>query len=378
MQWRNGKNFVNIQSRITARFSEVRSLNIFSPRLSVQEQTFFIKRLSFLIRAGVPMLDSLQMLRGQTPSRRHVQMMNVVIDDVTNGQSLSRSLGKFPQSFGDFVINIIRIGEVSGILSQNLEHLAEELKKRQMLRRKMVGAFMYPIVISIATLGITGMIIGYIFPKILPIFAAMRVDLPLSTRVVISVSDTLQSHGLTIVLLLVFTGTCFSVLLRMHRFSRTIAHAVLLRMPVIGGAVRAYHLANITRTLGLLLQSGILLGSALEIVSDTTENMVYKHALKDIGERVDRGDRISFSLAQHHAIFPALMTQLVGVGERTGSLSESLVYLSELYEHEVDEVAKDLSGLLEPMLMVIMGILVGFLAISVISPMYAITQHIGA
>jgi len=348
----------------------------YSVRLSVHEKAFFVKRLSFLIRAGVPILDSLYILRGQTASRRYGRVIDVVIDDVTNGQFLSKSLGKFPKTFGHFIINIIRAGETSGILSQNLDYLAEELKKRQILHRKIISAFMYPIIISIATLGITGMLVGYIFPKIMPIFAGMKVELPLSTHIVVAASDYIRFYGFITLVGLVVGGILLSMLVRYNDLSRFVYHRVLLSIPIIGPMVRSYYLANITRTLGLMLRSGILLGNALEIASDTTGNIVYKKALAEIGKTVDRGERISLFMVTHPALFPDMMTQLVGVGERTGSLSDTLVYLSELYENEVDDFAKNLSSLLEPVLMVIMGILVGFIAVSVISPIYAITQHI--
>jgi type IV pilus assembly protein PilC len=347
-----------------------------SVRLSIHDKTFFVKRLSFLIRAGIPILDSLLMLRSQTASKSYSRVIDIVIDDISNGQFLSNSLGKFPRTFGNFIINIIRVGEMSGILSQNLDYLAEELKKRQILRRKIVGAFMYPIVISVATIGITGMLVGYIFPKIMPIFSGMKVTLPLSTQIVISISDYMRNYGLITLIGVGIAGILLSLCVKYFRPMRYAYHFALLRLPIIGPMVRSYNLANVTRTLGLLLRSGILLGNSVEIAKDTTENVVYQHALIDIGKTIDRGERLSMYMTSHPVLFPDLMTQLVGVGERTGSLSDTLVYLSELYEGEVDNFAKNLSSLLEPILMVIMGIIVGFIAISVISPIYAITQHI--
>jgi len=168
-----------------------------TPRLSSKEQVFFIKRLAFLIRANVPILEGLYMVKDQTSSRRHVRIVSKVIDDISNGQSLAKSLGKFPHIFGDFGINIIKVGEHSGTLSQNLEYLADELKRRQELRRKVMGAFVYPAVVTLATLGITGFLMLYLFPKIMPIFSSLHMELPLSTKIVMAISTFLQHWGLT-------------------------------------------------------------------------------------------------------------------------------------------------------------------------------------
>lgn len=355
-----------------------RSMNATSTQLSIKQQALFAKRLAFLIRAGVPILESLQMLRDQSNSKRYSKILDVVIRDVSNGQYLSKSLGKFEKTFGKFVINIIKIGESSGTLSQNLEYLAEELKNRQNLRRKVIGALVYPLVVTIATFGITGMLVGYIFPKIMPIFASMHVELPLSTRIVLAISNFIGSYWILLIIATALFFVGFSVLFKWSERSRYYFDLIILRTPLFGPMIRAYNLSNITRTLGLLLKSGILLSNSLEICSDTTKNVPYRYALDEIGRSINRGKRLHSHMQKSRMLFPDLMYQLIAIGERSGSLSDTLVYLSEMYEGEVDDFTKNLSSLLEPVLMIIMGIMVGFIAISVISPIYAITQQLHA
>jgi len=170
--------------------------NISFTRLSIKDQTFFVKRLSFLIKAGIPMRDSLVMIREQTKKKGYATILDTVIMSVSNGQNLSTSLAKFKNVFGDFTINIIGFGEESGILSENLEYVADELKKRQALRKKIISASVYPIIVTIATIGIVTFLMVFLFPKVLPIFASLNYNLPVSTRIVLAVSNFISNWGI--------------------------------------------------------------------------------------------------------------------------------------------------------------------------------------
>lgn len=343
---------------------------------SVKDQTFFIKRLSFLIKAGIPILESLHMIREQTRKKAHGLMLDTVIGDIAKGQNLSTSLAKFKKTFGEFAINIISFGESSGILSENLEYLADELKKRHALRKKIVGAFIYPAVVTFATFGITGFLMVYLFPKIMPIFSSIHMELPWSTKVIIFLSDFIRSYGLYTIGALIVIFIIFTIVLKRNTTFHFYFDKFLLKTPIIGKILQDYNLSNSTRTLGLLLRSGITVSEALPITSKTTLNLVYKKEFEKLSVVVNRGEKMSTELKKNRAIFPDVISQVVSVGERSGSLSNSLVYLSEMYEAEVDDFTKNISGLIEPVLMIFMGILVGFVAISIITPIYGITQHL--
>lgn len=348
-----------------------------APRLSVKEQAFFIKRLSFLIKASVPILEGLSMVSEQTMSRRYSRVIDSVLKDVSNGVSLSRSLGKFPHIFGEFGINIIKVGESSGTLSQNLDYLADELHKKHVLKRKVMGALVYPAVITVATLGITGFLILFLFPKIMPIFSSLKMELPMTTQIVIAVSTFLQASGGWLVLGIAAFCLVVAVLHKKIEAFRFGFDQVILRMPVFGVMFRYYCLANINRTLGLLLKSGITLAEALPLTADTTQNLVYRAELRHLALSVNRGEQLSKHLRKNRFLFPDIMSQMILIGERSGNLSNTLIYLSELYEAEVEDFTKNLSALIEPALMVIMGIVVGFVAVSIITPIYGITQNLG-
>ncbi len=345
-------------------------------RFSVKDQTLFAKRLSFLVKAGVPIVESLHLIRKQTKGRGKTRVYDAVIDDVSNGQYLSTSLAKFRRLFGDFTINIIKVGETSGVLSQNLLYLADELAKKHALQRKVMGALIYPIFITTATLGVTGMITVYIFPKIMPIFTSLHVDLPLTTRILIAASVFLQSWGVTLILAFVVIAGVFAFLRSRVEWLRYRVDWLLLYIPIVSNITRAYNLANICRTLGLLLKSGLFLSESMVVVAETTGNRVYSKACFEVAQCILKGEPISRSFELRNDIFPDTLAHMVSIGESTGNLSGSLTYLAELYEGEVEELTKGLSSSIEPILMVVMGILVGLIAVSVITPIYAITQHL--
>ncbi|MBP9748211.1 MAG: type II secretion system F family protein [Candidatus Pacebacteria bacterium] len=343
---------------------------------STREQTFFIKRLSFLIKAGVPVLESLLMIEEQTLKKKHSIILKTIIADVSEGQYLSKSMTKFTNVFGDFSINIIAFGESTGMLSENLEYLAEELKKKNTLRKKIIGAFIYPIIITIATFGITAFLMIYLFPKIMPIFSSLHIDLPLSTRIVIFLSQFLREYYVFLILGLITLAISLIVAIKKKPTCRFYFDKLLLKIPLIGKVIQHYNLANYTRTMGLLLKSGVTVSEALEITTKITGNTVYKNELEKMIDFINRGENMSTCMNTNREIFPEILTQIVSVGERSGNLSKSLLYLSELYEGEIDDFTKNLSTTIEPVLMIIMGLLVGFIAISIITPIYSITQNL--
>ncbi len=346
------------------------------PSMSTKEQTFFIKRLAFLIKSNLPILESLIIIKEQTKKKSQVFILETIIANVSRGQYLSASLAKFANVFGDFSINIIAFGESAGTLSENLEYLAEELKKKAELQKKIVGAFIYPAIITLATFGITGFLMIYLFPKIMPVFSSLHIDLPMSTQLVIFLSNFLRHHYIFLILgLFIFTGaTLFA--LKNNPALRLQFDKFIFKIPLLGNVIRNYNLTTWARTMGLLLISGVTLSETLETTHKVTKNTAYKYELKNIIEEINRGERLSICLSKNPNLFPDIMTQIISVGERSGSLSQSLMYLSELYESEVDDFTKNLSSTIEPILMIIMGVLVGFIAISIITPIYSITQNL--
>lgn len=349
---------------------------IFFVRFPIKEQVHFAKRLSFLIGAGVSILDSLKMLQEQSKSSSRKYIYGSVITDVTNGQFLSAGLRKFERLFGSFAINIIKIGETGGVLTQNLNYLADELQKKQELRKKVVGALIYPVFITVATLILAGSLTVFIFPKVMPIFKSLNVDLPITTVLLLAVSEFLSSYGLYLMIGIVLLVIVIKLLIRFSPTFRFAMHRVSLHLPIFGKMMRYYHMTNFCRTLGLLLKSGVNVVEAVSITGETLGNDVYKNECNKIAAVVMRGERMSTYIAKRQSLFPDFTAHLIAVGETSGSLSDTLVYLSEMYESEVSDMTKNLSNQIEPILMIFMGLVVGFVAVSVITPIYEVTQHL--
>lgn len=347
-----------------------------SGKFSIRSQTAFAKRLSFLVDAGVPLTDALSMLHEQASYKAEQEILSEIVKDTKQGQALSKSLTKHPRFFGRFAVQIVQVGESSGTLSESLVYLAEELRKRHILRQKLIGAFIYPAVLVTASIGIIVFLMVYLFPKILPIFQSLNSELPWTTQTVIALSSFLQLWGWLVLIFLVVLSLSIAYGLKRSERLRYLRDHALIRLPVIGNVFQQYYAANTSRTLGLLLKSGMRLSDALPVTKDTTPNLVYKRLYGELGEAVVRGEKISTYLAKERTYFPDMLVHMVAVGERSGTLSETLVYLSDMYDAEVDDFTKNLSTLVEPALMIVMGIIIGFIAVSIITPIYGITQNL--
>jgi type II secretory pathway component PulF len=343
-------------------------------RFPIREQITFSKRLAMILNSGVAIREGLLMLdSGGSPSVKYI--LERITDDVSRGISLANALASFEQLVGAFTVNIVRVGETSGMLPGNLAYLSEELKKKETLRKKVFGALIYPAIIVFATVGISLVLTVYIFPKITPIFQGFKKQLPLSTRILIGISNFLIHDGLLLACLVIIAGIGCVFLLRMSR-PRHVADFVILTLPIIGRLSRSYNLANITRTMSLLLKGDVPIVQTLEIISNSIGNTVYRDDLVRITDEVRRGKKLSLQMQTCGDRFPSLCTQMISVGEETGDLANSLMYVSEMYEEDINELTKNLATLIEPVLMIVMGVIVGFIAISIITPIYGITQDL--
>ena len=344
-------------------------------RFPIREQIMFSKRLAMILRSGTPVREALIMLNTAGNSRSAGYLFRRITRDVSHGKPLSAALSNFTSIFGVFSINMIKVGEASGTLHHNLAYLSEELKKKDALKKKVIGALMYPAVIVIATTGISVVLTVYIFPKIIPIFQGFKRQLPITTRILIALSSFLGREGIWVLASLAAVAVGLFLLMRVPG-ARYVVDRVILRLPLFGRLTRYYNLANITRTASLLLSGDVRIVSAVEIVAESTTNRVYRERLRGIAVTVAQGQKLSAQLACYPSLFPPLATQMIAAGEETGDLAGSLMYVSDMYEEEINDLTKNLTTLLEPVLMIVMGVIVGFIAISIITPIYGITQDL--
>lgn len=350
--------------------------NIFAGKISLREQAYFVSRLAFLVGAEISLLDSLLMLRAQSKKKKEKNLINKMVEDISQGSFLSSGLEKIKPRFSTLAIQIIRTGEMTGTLSTNLKYVSEELKKRQVLFQKIIGALFYPLCIGFATIGVTGMITLYILPKITPIFSSLKAGLPMSTRILISFHSVITSYWIFILSgVFVLSFVCV-VLWKKYESFRIRCEYICLKIPIFGQMFIFYEITQAFRTLSLLLKSGVTLKDAIKNVSNGSMADIYRREYLLLSESVSRGLPASHFLSYKETLFPTMVSQMLSVGESSGNLIEVSLYISEYYERELDEIIKKLSSMLEPVLMVVMGIIVGFVAISVITPIYQITQNI--
>lgn len=342
-------------------------------KVKLQDRVLFARHLAVGIKAGMSLQDSLQLIHDQAKSKSFKAILKTLISDTANGMFLSDSLEKFKRVFGELFINLVRVGENSGTLTENLNYLAIEMKKKQQLRSKVRGAMIYPVVIMVATIGIVAVLMIGIFPKILPVFSNLKITLPITTRMLIATSNFLTSYGIWVLLglILLIAGMSFG---SRYEGYKKVWHYLILQLPIVKGISQKVNCAATARILGLLLKSGVRVIEAVNITANALDNRIYQRELRVAAETLRRGEFFSVYLLKKKKLFPLIFTNMIHVGENTGNLTENLEYLSEFYEEEVDEVLKNLSSIVEPFLLLFMGLLVGFIALSVITPVYQISQ----
>ncbi|MBP6885867.1 MAG: type II secretion system F family protein [Candidatus Pacebacteria bacterium] len=352
------------------------SLSSLGFRLSLKDKMLFARHMEMMTRSGMQILDALEILKKQTKSKPFISMVDHLIEDVRNGQNLSVGMQRYKNVFGEFFINLIRVGESSGTLSENFAYLATELGKKSELQKKIRGAMAYPLVILFATFGISGILSFVIFPKILPVLRSLNTTLPLSTRIFISISEFMISNGL-LLFGVVIGGIVLATLLLRIGAIRLVWHRIILATPFVNRMSIDVNIISISRTLNLLLRGGVKIVQALEITSDTLTNLVYQNELRVIAQAVQRGEPMSKSMILNERLFPPTFSQMAAVGENTGKLDETLVFLADFYESEMDNSTKSMSNVLEPAMLLAMGGIVMFVAISIITPIYSVTQTLG-
>lgn len=348
----------------------------FFDRLSVKDRTVLFKHLATMIKAGVPLKAGLLAIHKQSRSKVFHRILHVIFRDLEVGENLSSSMKTMPNIFDPLVINLVAIGERTGSLADALVRISEHFEKSSRLKKKVIGALLYPFIVVIGTVGTVVYLIFVLLPQILPLFVTLNVELPWSTKFLINFSDLLRQNGLIILVLLVVLTIILFVLSRIKK-AQYIFHLIIFRVPILGKLVRKTQVTRLSQMLGVLLKSGISIVEAFNIVAVSLENPVYKKAMTSIALSIQEGENIAAHLEDHYNLFSPLVTQIINIGEKTGSLDDSFFSVAEFTEEEIDDTIKILTTLLEPALMIIIGVIVGFVAISIITPIYQLTSSIG-
>jgi len=343
--------------------------------VSPKEKLFFTEHFSLMLKAEIPLAEVLEVLRDEIKSGAFKKALSDVTKRVLEGETLSKGLEKHPKIFDKFFRNVIKVGEESGTLQENLRYLSDSLRSEYSLRRKIIGALIYPALIMVFALFVVVSITVFILPKLLSLFQSLDVRLPLATRILLGSGSFLQKYWIFILGGVFLCLLVFKTLQRVQRI-RFYFHKSMLFLPLFGSIEKNRSLARFSRNFYTLYKSGIPLLEALDICVESTSNEVFKRdiALARVG--VERGEKISTGLKRSSKTFPMVFSQMVLVGEKTGTLEESMLYLAEFYEAEVDSVLKNLSGILEPILLILVGFFIVFVALAIIVPIYQFTTNL--
>lgn len=341
--------------------------------LTTKEQIYFVDRLYFLLNSGVPLLESLQIIENQVGNEKKKAIYRQIVENVSKGKFLSTCCEGF---LNEFARNVIYTGERSGFLASNLEHLSLQLKKNRDLKKKVQQAFIYPTFIAFTALAMTVFLIFYIFPKILPVIESLNVKLPLATRFVIGFSNFISNFWIAMILFLLISSTVLVVAFKKALKFRFWIHQISLTspIPIWSSTYRSFLLSNFCRTISFLLKGGLSFDQSLEITKNSTTNLFLRSKIEEMNNLVLRGGLLSDYLFQSRKIFSEDFASMVSIGERTGNLQMMFENLGNYYEQQFSEKVKNLSQMIEPALMITVGLVVGFIAVSIISPIYGVTN----
>lgn len=344
-------------------------------KVSNVDKIFFAQNLQVMVRSGLSMSTALKTLTEQTNNKLLKQILTDINEQVTRGVTLSDALATYPKVFSELFINMVRAGEKSGKLEEVLIQITNQLRKSHTLVAKVRGALTYPIIVIVAMIGIAIGMITFIIPKIIGIFEEFNATLPLPTRILINVSRFVTNNGLWLIIAAVFIIWGFIKFIHTGP-GRRLWHSLLLKTPVLSPILQKINLAKFCRTFSSLIKTDIPIVQAFEITATTLGNVIYRQAVNDMGQRVRKGVQIASILPEYPKLFPPLIIQMVTVGEDTGSLDSILEELAGFYEEEVDRTMSNLSTIIEPLLMLILGVGVGAMAVAIILPMYSLTQNV--
>jgi type IV pilus assembly protein PilC len=332
----------------------------------------FTRQVALMLNAGLTLIDSLEILKKQTQKLTLKKMIEDVDAKIKGGSSFSVALQEYNGMFSKLYISLVKSGEASGKLGEILLRLADNLEKERAFKSKLKGALVYPVIVIVGMFIVMFIMVTFVLPKLLGLYKDFNVELPLSTKILIAIS-TFSTRFWPIVVVMGIVASYFIKKYLATKEGKSAFDKFILRLPVFGNIVSISALVESTRTLAILISSGISILEALSIVVDATDNSVYQQALLSVSHKVEKGISLGTALEQEK-IFPPILVQMSQVGEQTGNLDDTLFRLSKYFEMESEMATKTMTTLIEPMILVVLGVGVGFLVMSVITPIYNLTN----
>jgi len=341
-------------------------------KVSFNDIVDFTRQIAIMLNAGLTLVDCFGILEKQTTKIGMIAIIQNIKKDVLSGSTLSLALQKYPNYFSNLYVSLIKSGEASGKLSDILLRLANSLEKQREFRAKIKGAMTYPIVVFTGMIGIMLIMMTFVVPKLLNLYKDFNIDLPITTKILIVISNFLQEFWP----LLIVVGVVASQFIQRYfktEKGKLALDTVLLKLPIFGKVVSVSSLVDSTRTLSILIGSGVSILDTLTIIIETTGNSLYKNAFKNILKEVEKGVSLGNAF-NNEGLFPPILVQMITVGETTGKLDDTMMRISHYFNLESEESIKTMTTLIEPLILVVLGVGVGFLVLSVITPIYNLTS----
>ncbi len=354
--------------KTNALLETLKKLNPLKPSVTAKELVLFSRQFSTLVNAGVPIVQGLTILVNQAETPVFKDIITKIREDIEQGISITDAMKKHPEAFTELYVSMIKAGEVGGILDTILERLSGYLEAAEELKGKVKGALVYPGVISCVAGGVTLFLLIFVIPTFKGIFASFGAELPLPTRVLIKISELLRQFWYLVIAIPVGSLTAF------NRFRKTekgllLTDTIALKIPMVGQLLKKVAIAKFARTLGTLIKSGVPILQALDTVAKTSGNKVIEIAINSAKQSIREGERMAEPLRKT-AVFPPMVIQMISIGEETGNLDTMLNKIADFYDQEVDVMVKGLTSMMEPLIMVGMGLVVGAIVIAMFMPMF--------
>ncbi len=343
-------------------------------RVTFNDIVDFTRQLAIMLNAGLTIVEALEILRKQIVKESLHKIIVDIETQIKAGNSMSFVLRQYPQHFSNLYIALVKSGEASGKLSEILLRLSENLEKQREFRGKLRGALIYPVFILSAMVAVMFIMITFVIPKLLELYKNFQVELPFSTKILIAVSTFSATFWPLIIIIVVAVIVGFRQFLQTKQ-GKTVKDSLVLQLPIVKGVIRMAALVDSTRTLAILVGSGVSILESLSIIIDTTENVVYKESFARVYKKVEKGQSLGGAFGDD-ILFPPILTQMTIVGENTGHLDDTLTRLSKYFEFESELAIKTMTTLIEPTILVILGLSVGGLVFSIITPIYTLTTSI--
>lgn len=371
-----GGHILSVEEEAGHGFLNLKYWNSKLSSVSEYEKILFARNLGAMLSAGLALARALSVMERQIKNPKMAVTVSEIASAIRRGDTLNAALAKAPKIFSKLFVAMVRAGEEGGDLPASLTVIADQMERMYNLKKKIRGALIYPTIVVLAMIGIGILMMIEVVPTLAQTFAEMNAELPSSTQFIISVSNFLVEY--TTLALGSFVGIVFALYAMMHTpIGKRASDFFFLRLPLIGTLVREVNAARTSRTLASLLTAGVDVLSALDIVGEVVQNSYFKEVIHTAQKNVERGEPLSASFVRREDLYPAFVGEMMAVGEETGQTTEMLKRLAIFYEDEVDRKTKDMSTVIEPFLMVFIGAGVGFFAVSMISPIYSLSENIG-